>query len=92
MTQQISIAEARDRLTRLIRRVENGESIELTRRGKPVAALVSTAEFRRLKKRGRSFSRAWRDFREGVTDRDLEALAEALEDLRDRTPGREVPA
>ena len=35
----VSIAEAKNRLTELIRTVEDGESIVITRHGKPVAQL-----------------------------------------------------
>lgn len=35
----VSIAEARNRLTQLIRAVEAGESVVITRNGKPVAQL-----------------------------------------------------
>ena len=37
---EVSIAEARDTLTRLIQRAEAGEPVHITRRGKPVAVLV----------------------------------------------------
>ena len=36
----VSIAEAKNRLTQLIRAVEEGESIVITRNGKPVAQLA----------------------------------------------------
>ena len=35
----VSIAEARNRLTQLIRAVEEGESVVITRNGRPVAQL-----------------------------------------------------
>ena len=37
MDSTYSIAEARDALTGLVHRVEEGEPIQLTRRGRPVA-------------------------------------------------------
>ncbi len=36
----VSIKEAKDRLTALARRVENGETIVVTRNGKPILDLV----------------------------------------------------
>ena len=36
----VSIKEARDRLTALARRVENGETVTVTRNGKPILDLV----------------------------------------------------
>ena len=44
----ISIAEAKNRLTQLIRAVEEGESIVITRHGTPVARLAPPPPKRRL--------------------------------------------
>ena len=43
----VSIAEAKNRLTQLIRAVEEGESVVITRRGKPVAQLTAPPAKRR---------------------------------------------
>jgi prevent-host-death family protein len=37
----VSIGEAKNRFTRLIRAVEEGEAVLITRRGKPVAQIVA---------------------------------------------------
>ena len=47
-SESYSIAEARDQLPALIHRAETTGNIQLTRRGKPVAMLLSVAEYRRL--------------------------------------------
>lgn len=39
----VSLADAKTRLSELIDRVEAGDSIEITRRGKPVARLTGVA-------------------------------------------------
>jgi prevent-host-death family protein len=39
----ISLADAKARLSALIRRAEAGDSIEITRRGKPLARLIGIA-------------------------------------------------
>ena len=44
----VSIAEARNTLTRLIHKAEDGEPVHITRHGKPVAVLVSRDEYERL--------------------------------------------
>lgn len=44
---EISLAEAKARLSALVDRVEAGESIDITRRGKPVARLTAVARPRR---------------------------------------------
>lgn len=43
----VSVAEAKNRLTKLIRAVEEGESIVITRNGKPVAQLAPVPAKRR---------------------------------------------
>ena len=43
----VSIAEAKNRLTQLIRAVEQGESVVITRRGKPVAQITAPPAKRR---------------------------------------------
>jgi prevent-host-death family protein len=44
----ISIAEAKNRFTQLIRTVEQGESVVITRNGKPVAQIAPPPPKRRL--------------------------------------------
>ena len=48
MSQQVSIAEARNNLSKLVRAAEQGQPIQLTRRGRPVAVLVAASEYERL--------------------------------------------
>jgi prevent-host-death family protein len=44
----VSIAKARDTLTRLIQKAESGEPVHITRRGKPVAVLVSEEDYAKM--------------------------------------------
>ena len=48
---RVSIAQAKNELPALIREVEGGESIALTRHGRTAAVLVSEAEYRRAAER-----------------------------------------
>ena len=41
----VSIAEAKNQLTRIVQQAEKGESVHITRHGKPVAVLVSETEY-----------------------------------------------
>lgn len=45
----VSIAQARNSLTELVYEAEEGRPVQFTRRGRPVAVLVSEAEYARLK-------------------------------------------
>ncbi|MCB9663698.1 MAG: type II toxin-antitoxin system Phd/YefM family antitoxin [Alphaproteobacteria bacterium] len=59
MKRTVSIADAKDQLPRLVHEVEEGRIVEITRRGNPVAVLLSTDAYRRLLP-GRGA--VWRDF------------------------------
>lgn len=89
MSKSVTIAEARHNLAKLVHQLERQPTIQLTRRGKPVALLVSQQEYQRLTAPRASFWDAYTEFRSAV---DLDALAmepEIFSDTRDRTPGRE---
>jgi prevent-host-death family protein len=60
---QISIAEARSHLAAVVGEVEKGSPVELTRRGKAVAVLLSVADYERLSNRSMSFVEACEKYR-----------------------------
>ena len=76
----VSLAQAKNQLSELIKRVEAGETVAVTRRGKPVARLVQCeAESASMQKKQvvQAFSRL-AQLRRGVTlEGDLKALARA---------------
>ncbi len=85
-----SIAEARDNLAAIVHGVEEASAVGLTRRGRPVAVLLSVEEYHRLLRGRKDFWSAYDEFRNGV---DLERLGigpEVFEGVRDPSPGREV--
>lgn len=88
--EQFSIAEARDQFTKLVRRVEDKAPIEVTRRGKTVAVLMSVEEFRRLQAQRRGFFDAYEAFRAEVNLEAVGLTDEEFADLRDGSPGRNV--
>jgi len=90
MSKRYSIAEARDQLPRIVHDVELGHPAELTRRGKPVAILLSTEEYRRLIGSNTGFWKAFTAFREEVDVRALAIRSTDFDKLRDRSPGRIV--
>jgi prevent-host-death family protein len=89
MTTKYSISEARSSLPRLIRRAERGNHAELTRRGKPVAVLVSAKDYERFVGERGDLWEALQKFREtcDLADLDVDAI---YADVRDRSPGRET--
>jgi len=90
MQKQFSIAEAKNRLPTIIHYVEKGPSVELTRRGKPVAVLLSVQEYERLSREYTGFWSAISDLRRKVEDEGIEISDRDFNGLRDRSAGREV--
>jgi prevent-host-death family protein len=50
MTKMLTIDEGKAKFTRCLRSAEAGDAVVFTRRGKPVAALVSAAELAQLER------------------------------------------
>ena len=91
MGKQHSIAEARSSLPSLVREAESGKTVELTRRGKPVAVLIGQRQYERLTSKFSNFHEAYEGFTRAF---DLDELALDPEELfakaRDDSRGREV--
>ena len=90
MLKQVPIAKARDHFTSLVRAVERESAVELTRRGKPVAVILSIQEYKRLSTRQAGFWEAYSAFGEQVNLQELGLEPDTSFGLRDRSPGREV--
>jgi len=90
MAKQISISEAKNKLPSIVHYVEKGPHIELTRRGKPVAILLSAREYERLSRRYGGFWAALSQLRQAIKDEQVEITDEDFQDLRDRSSGRKV--
>ena len=86
---QYSIAEARDNLAALVHSAEQTNGIELTRRGKPVAVILSLAEYQRLQNDRPDFWEAYQQFRNRFDLATLNIEPELFAGLRDSSPGRE---
>jgi len=50
VTQTVSITEAKNRLTQLIRQVESGAEVAITKDGHPAAMLISWEAYNQLKR------------------------------------------
>ncbi|MBI4603196.1 MAG: type II toxin-antitoxin system Phd/YefM family antitoxin [Planctomycetes bacterium] len=91
MTKQYSIAEAKDRLPSLVHQVESGVTVELTRRGKPVAVVMSKGDYSRLRRASSGLWKAFEAFRKKVALEGLDIDPDAIwGGIRDRSPGRDV--
>lgn len=85
-----SIAEARHGLAALVHELDKRPVIELTRRGKPVAMLVSLREFNRLRAARADFWDAFTAFRSRNNLADLNIEPKIWKGVRDPSPGRDV--
>ena len=84
MQKEYSIAEAKNKLPSIIHDVESGNSAKFTRRGKPVAVLLSLYDYEHLLKQKRSFrSNAFKNRSLMISDDDFKGL-------RDMTTGRKI--
>jgi prevent-host-death family protein len=90
MPQRYSIAQARSRLPRIVNAAEAGVEIELTRRGQPVAVIVSHREFERLRGKRMHFRDAYRRFLKTRSLQEIGVDDEFADSVRDRTTGRKV--
>jgi len=89
MKRECTVAETRNGLTKLLRQVEAGDHVHITRRGKAVAVLISERDFERTGARRQGFMDALSEFREKWGDEPL-IDDDFLDGLRDPSPGREV--
>ena len=87
---KVSVAEARQNFARLIRTAQRGKAIEITRRGEPVAVLLSASEYLALTGERPSFVEAVDRVRDRLGVDQLGIGDEEFEGLRDDSPGREV--
>jgi prevent-host-death family protein len=87
---QRSIAETRDDLAGLVHDAEQGNSVEITRRGKPVAVLLAYGEYQRLLGDGPSFWDALMTFRSAAENDPEDLGIERQTFPRHKSPGRSV--
>ena len=86
---RVSVAEAKNTLPALLHEAE-AAPVEIVRRGKPVAVLLSRATYDRLRGRSEGLWAALESFRETHDLRELDA-ASALASVRDQgTEGRRM--
>ncbi len=80
-----SIAEAKNALPSLVHAAETGQCVQITRRGKPVAVLLSMDDYSRLTNPQPTFALALQQFL-SLPPEDLSP--DPFSNLRDASPGR----
>ena len=90
MSRQYSIAEARSSLPTIVDQAEAGQEIELTRRGKPVAVVVSLREFERLRGERAFFGDTYKRFLKAHSLRDAGLDEGFFDSPRNNDVGRKI--
>lgn len=90
MSRRYSIAEARTNLPLIVDEAEAGGEIELTRRGEPVAVVLSIRELEKLRAGRRSFREVYDEFLKKYSTGDGGVSEAFIRTLRDQTKGRKV--
>lgn len=90
MAQSYAIAEARANLPTIIDEVEAGVVVELTRRGKVVAVMISVTEYQRLHSKRTSFQDSYQKFLKKHSLAEVGLERDFARRLRDRSSGRKV--
>jgi prevent-host-death family protein len=90
MAQSYAIAEARANLPTLIDEVEAGVVVELTRRGKVVAIMISVTEYQRLQSKRTTFQDSYQKLLKKHSLAEVGLEKDFARKLRDRSLGRKV--
>jgi prevent-host-death family protein len=85
-----TVASARAKLAQIVDEVESGREVELTRRGKKVAVVMSAARYARLRGDRVAFATAYENFRKEYDLNEVGLDSRWHRKLRDRHAGRDV--
>jgi prevent-host-death family protein len=90
MAKTYSVADARAHLPDILDEVEAGKEVRLTRRGQPVAVVVSPQKYDALRREGSNFGDAYRAFAARHPLDEIGVEPDFFDSIRDREPGRRV--
>lgn len=90
MGKSYSVADARAHLPDILDDVEAGKEIELTRRGRAVAIVISPEKYQALRGEQGNFGEAYRAFISRYSLDEIGLHADSIDSVRDRAPGRRV--
>jgi prevent-host-death family protein len=90
LAKSYSVADARARLANIVDEVEAGAEVELTRRGKKVAVVMSAARYARLRGERVAFMTAYETFRANHDLAEAGLGPEWAGQLRQKDVGRPV--
>ena len=85
-----SIAETKNNLSQLVHKAEEGELIQITRRGHSVAVLLSIEEFEKIKQPAASPADALKQFLGNKDFKNVDIDTQIFDDLRAKQSGRDI--
>jgi prevent-host-death family protein len=90
MGKSYSVADARVHLAEILDDVEAGKEIELTRRGRAVAVVISQEKYEALRGDQSNFGEAYRAFISRYALDEIGLEPDSVDSTRDQAPGRRV--
>ena len=88
MSRRVSVAEAKNKLPSILREVEEGSVVEITRYGKSVAMVLPERDYRRMVESGQGFWASLGKVRDLISSEGIVIDESDLGNLRDPLPGR----
>lgn len=88
MSKSVSVAEAKNKLPSILREVEEGTIVEITRYGKAVAMVIPEREYRRMVESEQGFWASLEEVRQLIGSEGIVIDENYFKDLRDSLPGR----
>ena len=85
-----SIAETKNNLSQLVHKVEEGEVIQITRRGQSVAVLLSLDDFKKYNQLSISPANTLKGFLQNKDFQDVDIEASIFDELRATQSGRAI--
>ncbi len=90
MTPRYSVAQARNRFAEIVHSLESQSRVEVTRRGRTVAVMISIEAYEQMQAGQAAFWDSYQAFRAVHDLAGLDIGPETFAGTRDRSPGREA--
>lgn len=87
---KFSIAEAKNKLPAIVHAVDHGPPAILTRRGTPVAVVISMGQYELMTQHKTDFWSAFVQFSRSSQGDEVEFTHDDFDNLRDKSTGRDV--
>jgi antitoxin Phd len=90
MIPRYSVAQARNRFAEIVHSLESQQRVEVTRRGRTVAVMISVEAYEQMQAAQADFWDSYQAFRTAHDLHGLDIGPETFDGVRDRSSGREA--